>query len=242
MERRLAAILAADVVGYSRLMGKDEAGTLSALNALRTELIDPKIAEHKGRIFKATGDGLMAEFPSVVNAVACAADIQRAMAGRNADLPEDETIALRIGINVGDVIVEGGDVFGDGVNVAARLEGVAPSGGISLSGAARDHIGNRLELQFEDMGELALKNIDAAVRVFCVHLGERGAKARSALSLPDKPSIAVLPFQNMSGDPAQQFFSDGMTEDIITELARFRQMHVLARNSSFRFRGRVIST
>jgi adenylate cyclase len=237
LERRLAAILAADVVGYSRLMGKDEAGTLSALNALRTELIDPKIAEHKGRIFKATGDGLMAEFPSVVNAVACAADIQRAMAGRNADLPEDETIALRIGINVGDVIVEGGDVFGDGVNVAARLEGVAPSGGISLSGAARDHIGNRLELQFEDMGELALKNIDPAVRVFCVHLGERGAKARSALSLPDKPSIAVLPFQNMSGDPAQQFFSDGMTEDIITELARFRQMHVLARNSSFRFRG-----
>ena len=237
LERRLAAIFAADVVGYSRLMGKDEAGTLSALNALRTELIDPKIAEHRGRIFKATGDGLLAEFPSVVNAVTCAADIQRTMAGRNADLPEDEAIALRIGINVGDVIVEGGDVFGDGVNVAARLEEVAPAGGISLSGAARDHIGNRLELQFEDMGELALKNIDQAIRVFCVLLGESGAKARSALSPRDKPSIAVLPFQNMSGDPAQQSFSDGITEDIITELARFRQMHVLARNSSFRFRG-----
>src|SRR5262245_22246089 len=191
-------------------MGKDEAGTLSALNALRAELLDPKIAEHSGRIFKATGDGLMTEFPSVVNAVACAAEIQRAMAGRNLDLPEDEKIALRIGINVGDVIVEGGDVFGDGVNVAARLEGIDPSGGISLSGAARDHIGNRLDLQFEDMGELALKNIDQPVHVFCVDLNRSGAEARSVLSLPDKPSIAVLPFQNMGGDPAQQFFSDGM--------------------------------
>ncbi len=218
-------------------MGRDEAGTLSAINALRTGLIEPKIVEHKGRIFKATGDGLLAEFPSVVNAVTCAADIQRAMADRNADLPEDDTIALRIGINVGDVIVEAGDLFGDGVNVAARLEAIAPAGGISLSATARDHIGNRLELQYEDMGEPALKNIDQPVRVFYVHFGDSAAKSRPRTSLPDKPTIAVLPFQNMSNDPEQQFLIDGITEDIITELARFRQMDVLARNSSFRFRG-----
>ncbi|TJV30089.1 MAG: hypothetical protein E5Y16_22305 [Mesorhizobium sp.] len=238
VKRRLAAILAADVVGYSRLMGHDEMGTLTTLRALRAELVDPKIAEHMGRIFKATGDGVLAEFPSVVNAVACAVDIQRRLEARNADMPEDRAIRLRIGVNLGDVIVEGEDIFGDGVNIAARLESVAPAGGIAVSGTVRDHLGNRLGLQFEDMGEQALKNIEQLVRVCRVRLADTSALVRRALSLPDKSWIAVLPFVNMSGDPEQEYFSDGITEDIITELSRFRSLSVIARNSSFTYKGR----
>ncbi len=240
VQRHLAAILAADVVGYSRLMGHDEIGTLATLRALRAELVDPKIVEHNGRIFKATGDGVLAEFPSVVNAVACAVDIQRRLEVRNADMPEDRAIRLRIGVNLGDVIVEGEDIFGDGVNIAARLEHVAPAGGVAVSGTVRDHLGNRLDLQFEDMGEHALKNIQQPVRVCRVRLADTSVLARRALSLPDRPSIAVLPFGNMSGDPEQEYFSDGITEDITTELSRFRSLSVIARNSSFTYKGRTM--
>lgn len=184
MERRLAAILAADVVGYSRLMGIDEAATLAALKAHRKELVDAKIAEHRGRIFKLTGDGMLVEFPSVVNAVACAAEIQGKMHERNADVPEGRRIEFRVGVNVGDIIVEGDDIFGDGVNVAARLEGIAPPGGIAVSGTARDHIGNQLSLAFEDLGEQTLKNIERPVKVF-----------RVVLAQPASPGSATLPVQ-----------------------------------------------
>lgn len=237
VERRLAAILAADVVGYSRLMGQDETGTLAALRQLRSELLDPRISEHKGRVFKTTGDGLLAEFPSVVNAVACAVDIQKAMALRNADLPEERVIQFRIGVNLGDVIIEGEDVFGDGVNVAARLEGIASPGGIAISGTVRDHLSNRLELAYEDLGEQLLKNIDTPVRIFKV--------ASNAAPMPqvkkvaaDKPSIAVLPFDNLSGDPGQQYISDGITEDITTELARFSGLTVASRLAAFHYGGK----
>jgi TolB-like protein/tetratricopeptide (TPR) repeat protein len=236
--RRLAAILAADVVGYSRLMSQDEVGTLAALKALRTELSDPTITEHSGRVFKSTGDGLLAEFPSVVNAVSCAVEIQRGMQVRNNGLLEDRAIQLRIGINLGDVIVEGDDVFGDGVNVAARIESIAPPGGVAVSGTVRDHIGNRLDLQFEDVGEQRFKNIDWPVRVYLARMGSVPAKA--ALALPDKPSIAVLPFQNLSGDPEQEYFADGMVEEIITALSRIRWLFVIARNSSFTYKGRAV--
>jgi TolB-like protein/class 3 adenylate cyclase/Flp pilus assembly protein TadD len=234
-QRRLAAILATDVVGYSRLMGQDEAGTLAALKGLRTELIDPKIAEHTGRVFKSTGDGLLVEFPSVVSAVSCAVSIQSGMQHRNEKVPEHTAIRLRIGINLGDIIVEGDDMFGDGVNVAARIESVAPPGGVAVSQTVRDHLGTRLNLHFEDIGEPMLKNIDRPVRVYLVSSDVR--KGPPYPTLPHKPSIAVLPFQNMSGDPEQQYFSDGITEDILTELSRFRALSVIARNSSFRFRG-----
>jgi len=243
MDRRLAAILAADVVGYSRLMGEDEAGTLQALKAIRNEAIDPKIAEHGGRVFKATGDGVLADFPSVVNAVACAVEIQRDMANRNTGLPQDRAIYLRIGVNVGDVIVEGEDLFGDGVNLAARLESIAPPGGIAVSAVVRDQIGSRLDLQFEDMGEQALKNIGRAVRVFSLRLDGSSEPSLTAHPIPtisDKPSIAVLPFTNMSGDPDQEYFSDGMTEDIISGLARIHWLFVIARNSTFTFKGRAV--
>lgn len=243
VERRLAAILAADVVGYSRLMGQDEAGTLQALKKARAEVIDPKIAEHKGRVFKTTGDGVLAEFPSVVNAVACAASIQREMAGRNADRPDDQGLRLRIGVNLGDVVVEGEDLFGDGVNLAARLEGVAPPGGVAVAAVVHNQIGNRLDLQFEDMGEQALKNIDRPVRVYRAKFdgapSASPSSARKVGPLADKPSIAVLPFNNMSADPEQDFFADGITEDIITELSRFRSLSVIARNSSFTYKGRA---
>jgi TolB-like protein/Flp pilus assembly protein TadD len=237
-QRRLAAILAADVVGYSRLMGQDEAGTLAELKALRVELIDPKVVEHAGRIFKTTGDGLLAEFPSVVNAVSCAVEIQRAIQLRNEGLPEEKAIRLRIGINLGDVIVENDDMFGDGVNVAARIESIASPGEIAISGTVRDHIGNRLDVQFDAIGEQTLKNIDQPVRVYRVRMGSSPAKA--ALALPDKPSIAVLPFQNMSGDAEQEYFADGVVEEIITALSRFRQLFVIARNSSFTYKGRAV--
>lgn len=238
MERRLAAILAADVVGFGRLMGLDELGTLTSLKSLRSQLIDPKIAEHKGRVFKTTGDGVLVEFTSVVNAVACAVEIQRGMLSQSADLPDDKKINLRIGVNLGDVIVEGEDVFGDGVNVAARLEGIAPVGGIAISATVHDHLGTRLDLAFEDEGEQSLKNIDQPVRVYVVRLGP--APMRQALVLPDKPSIAVLPFQNMSGDPEQEYFADGVVEEIITALSRIRWLFVIARNSSFTYKGRAV--
>ena len=197
MERRLAAILAADVVGYSRLMGADEAATLAALNAHRRELVDAKIAEYQGRIVKLTGDGMLVEFPSVVNAVVCAAAVQRGMATRNAVVPSERRIEFRIGVNLGDVIVEGDDIFGDGVNVAARLEGMAQPGGIAVSGTVFDHIGNRLDISFQDIGEHTLKNIERPVRVYRLRPGgTTTVAARERLSLPDKPSIAVLPFQN----------------------------------------------
>src|SRR5205823_6153028 len=220
MERRLTAILAADVVGYSRLMGEDETSTLAALKTLRAELIDPKIAEHQGRIVKLTGDGMLVEFPSVVNAVACAADVQRGMGGRNAGVPQEQQIEFRMGVNVGDVIVEEGDIFGDGVNVAARLESIAPPGGITVSQSVRDHVGKRLDLIFEDMGERRLKNIERPIRVYNISLdtpSDRETNDAASRSREERPSVAVLPFINMSGDPEQEYFSDGITEDIITD-------------------------
>ena len=241
VQRRMAAILAADVVGYSRLMGVDEAATLAALNAHRKELVDAKIAEHQGRIVKLTGDGMLVEFPSVVNAVACAAAVQRGMADRNVGISSDRRIEFRIGVNLGDVIVEGDDIFGDGVNVAARLEGIAPPGGIAVSGTVLDHIGNRLDVEFEDIGDHTLKNIERPVRVWrWVTEPTAGAPASEPLALPDRPSIAVLPFDNLSGQPEETYFSDGITEDIITGLARFRSLFVIARNSSFAFRGKTL--
>ena len=244
MERRLSAILSADVVGFSRLMGLDEVGTLTSLKAHRRELIDGKIAEHHGRIVKVTGDGMLVEFPSVVNAVACSAEIQRAMPGRNEDVPQDRRIEFRVGINLGDVIVDGEDIFGDGVNVAARLEGIAPPGGIAISASVRDHVGERLGLAFEDMGERELKNIDHSVRVFRVLLdGAQMAPDRpshDALSLPSKPSIAVLPFTNMSGDPEQDYFADGLVEDLITSLSKVAGLFVIAKNSTFAYKGKNV--
>jgi adenylate cyclase len=239
MERRLAAILAADVSGYSRLMGNDEAGTLAALKALRADLVDPKVAEYKGRIFKSTGDGLLAEFPSVVNAVACAVDIQRGTDRRNADLPE-KTIALRIGVNLGDVIVEGDDVFGDGVNIAVRLEGLASPGSVVVSAMVRENIGNRLALKFDDMGEQELKNIDRPIRTFRVIVTEGQSPSLPAREQVETLlSVAVLPFDNMSGIPEQTHIGEGIAENIITDLSRFRDLTVIARNSSFSYQGRA---
>jgi TolB-like protein/class 3 adenylate cyclase len=246
VERRLAAILAADVAGYSRLMGRDEAGTLARLRAHRRELIEPNIAEHKGRIVKTTGDGLLIEFSSVVEAVACAVTVQRGMAERNAAMPEDKRIEFRVGINLGDVIVEDDDIHGDGVNVAARLEALAEPGGICVSGTVRDHIGDRLDLTFDDLGDKSLKNIARPIKVFRVRVDDDATTtagsvktAPPALALPDKPSIAVLPFQNMSGDPEQEYFADGMVEEIITALSRIRWLFVIARNSTFTYKGQA---
>src|SRR6201982_2810504 len=218
MERRLTAILAADVVGYSPLSTLDEAGTLAALTSLRQNPVTPKISEHNGRIVKLTGDGMLIEFPSVVSAVACAVDIQSAMRARNATETAGR-IEFRIGVNLGDIIVEDGDIFGDGVNVAARLESIAPVGGIAVSQSVRDHVGKRLDLAFEDMGERRLKNIDAPVRVYSIALDQPARDGRAAAHQGERPSIAVLPFINMSGDPEQEYFSDGITEDIITDLS-----------------------
>jgi adenylate cyclase len=238
VERRLAAILAADVAGYSRLMGVDEEGTLAALKAFRREIIDPKIAEHRGRIVKTTGDGALVEFASAVDAVRCAMEIQRAMAGRSADVPDARQIEFRIGINVGDIIIDEGDIYGDGVNIAARIEALAEPGTVCLSDDAYRQIVGKLSLDVIDLGEQQLKNIAPLVRVYSVRLG--GAAARTTLSLPDKPSIAVLPFQNMSGDPEQDYFCDGITEDIITELSRFSDLFVIARNSSFQYKDKAV--
>jgi adenylate cyclase len=238
MERRLTAILAADVVGYSRLMTSDEGGTLAALTSLRKNLVNPKISEHNGRIVKLTGDGMLIEFPSVVSAVACAVDIQSAMRTRNATEPAAR-IEFRIGINLGDIIVEDGDIFGDGVNVAARLEGIAPIGGIAVSQSVRDHVGKRLDLTFEDMGERRLKNIEAPIRVYSISV-EHTSTDGAASAGQERPSIAVLPFVNMSGDPEQEYFSDGITEDIITDLSKVSGLFVVARNTAFTYKGKHV--
>ena len=241
IERKLAAILAADVAGYSRLMGEDEEGTLRGLTAHRRELIDPKIAEHRGRIVKTTGDGALVEFSSAVDAVRCAVEIQHGMLERNAGIPVEKRLAFRIGINVGDIIIQGGDIFGDGVNVAARLEGLAEPGGICVSRTVHDQIGTRFDIAFADLGEQAMKNIAQPVRVFRVALDGAASPAPSpTLPLPDRPSIAVLPFQNMSGDPEQEYFADGMVEDITSGLSRFKWLFVIARNSTFIYKGRPV--
>jgi adenylate cyclase len=237
-ERRLAAILAADVAGYSRLMGTDEEATLAALMACRHELIDPKIAEYRGRIVKTTGDGVLVEFPSAVDAVRCAIEIQRAMAARSVAIPEDRRVEFRIGINVGDIIIDGGDIYGDGVNIAARVESLASPGEICLSDNAYQQIKGKLAFDVSDLGEQHLKNIAQPVRVYGVRLD--GTPERPALVLPDKPSIAVLPFQNMSGDPEQGYFADGISEDIITGLSKLRWFFVIARNSSFTYKGKAV--
>ena len=243
--RRLAAILAADVAGYSRLMGADEEGTLARLTAHRRELFDPAIAKHRGRIVKTTGDGLLAEFASVVDAVKCAAEVQAGMAERNGDA--GARIDFRIGINVGDIVEQDDDIFGDGVNIAARLEGIADPGGICVSQRVQEDAAGKTGMTFEDMGEQSLKNIARPVRAYRVRL-DRGGPAvaatpldlRRTLALPDKPSIAVLPFQNMSDDPEQEYFADGVVEDIITGLSRIKWLFVIARNSSFIYKGKAV--
>ena len=251
--RRLEAILVADVAGYSRLMGADEEGTLAALKAIRREVGDPKVKAHRGRIVKTTGDGFLIEFASVVDAVLCAVEVQREMAARNADVPPDRRIEFRMGINVGDIIKDSRDIYGDGVNVAARLEAFAEPGGICVSRVVHDQVRDKLNFSFEDMGERRVKNIARPVHVHRIVLRERPAAAmgistqpalplgtQPALPLPDKPSIAVLAFQNMSGDPEQEYFADGMVEDIITALSRIRWLFVIARNSSFTYKGQAI--
>ncbi|MEE9602130.1 MAG: adenylate/guanylate cyclase domain-containing protein, partial [Thermoguttaceae bacterium] len=287
MHRRLAAILAADVVGYSRLMGEDETGTLASLRAHREELIEPKVAAHEGRIVKLMGDGLLAEFPSAVEAVRCAAEVQRAMAERNADVPEEQQMQFRIGVNLGDVIDEGDDIYGDGVNVAARLEELAEPGGICLSSTVHIQVRNKVDVGFQDLGEKEVKNIAYPVHVFRVLLDPMDARSqapgahdkpwyrqwpalalgvaalaflasaglwlfvrgptiepasieRMAFPLPDKPSIAVLPFSNMSEDQSQEYFADGMTEDLITDLSKISGLFVIARNSSFSYKGQQV--
>jgi pentatricopeptide repeat protein len=242
IERRLAAILAADVAGYSRLIEADEEGTLGRLKALRGDLIDPKIADHKGRIVKTTGDGMLVEFASVVDALRCAGEVQAEIAENNAPLPPDRRIEFRVGIHQGDIVIEEGDIFGDGVNVAARLEGLAEPGGICISARVQEDVAGRLDLAFEDMGEQALKNITRPVRVYRVRDTGDALKSLSvpALPLPDKPSIAVLPFANMSGDPEQEYFADGMVEEIITALSRIRWLFVIARNSTFTYKGQAV--
>jgi adenylate cyclase len=249
--RKLAAILVADVVGISRLAGADEDRTLARLRALRSDLIDPTIAVYKGRVVKRTGDGAIVEFRSVVDAVRCAIEIQNSMIERNSGLPPERRIEFRIGIHLGDVVEESdGDLMGDGVNIAARLEGVAQPGAICLSEDAYRQVKSRLDLAISDLGETKLKNIAEPIRVYSLQLGNAIAKAAAsvraatstspALSFPEKPSIAVLPFQNISRDPKQEYFADGMVEEIITALSRFRQLFVIARNSSFVYKGRAV--
>ena len=244
MERRLAAIMATDVVGYSRLIRADEEGTLEALKALRADLIDPKIAEHHGRIVKLMGDGMLVEFASVVDAVHAAVETQQAVTDHNADVPADKRIELRIGINLGDVVIDGDDIQGDGVNVAARLEAMAEPGGICVSGMVYEGVRDRIDVPFEDLGEREVKNIDRPVRVWRWVAESAAAvvfrQADEPLALPDKPSIAVLPFTNMSGDPDQEYFADGLTEDIITTLSKLEGLRVIARNSSFVYKGRAV--
>jgi TolB-like protein/tetratricopeptide (TPR) repeat protein len=238
--RRLTAIFAADVAGYSRLTGMDEEGTHVRLKEHLRVLIDPKIAAHRGHIVKNTGDGFLAEFNSVVDAIRCAVDVQRGMAERNSDIPLSNRIEFRIGINVGDVIEDNGDIFGDGVNLAARLEAIAEPGGICVSDDAHRQVRDKLDITFDDAGEQNLKNIERPVRVFRVTDRVAGAKQRPALALPDKPSIAVLPFQNLSADPEQEYFADGIVEDITMALSRFHWLFVIARNSSFTYKGRHV--
>jgi TolB-like protein/class 3 adenylate cyclase len=256
-ERRLSAILAADIAGYSRLMGADEEGTLAQLKACRRQLVDPKIAEYRGRIVKTTGDGMLVEFASVVDAVACAAAIQGGMTSRQVEVPDDMRITFRIGINVGDIIIDDGDIFGDGVNVAARLEALCEPGGLCISRAVRDQVRDKLAYPFADLGEQSVKNIARPIRAFGLTAQTIAALPEQnlprpvistepmpgepkPLTLPDKPSIAVLPFINLSGDAEQDYFADGVVEDIITALCRFHRLFVIARNSSFTYKGRAV--
>ena len=246
VDRRLAAIFAGDIAGYSRLMGFDEEGTLRQVKAHRKELVDPKITEHRGRIVKTTGDGMLVEFVSVVDAVRCAVDIQRGMAERNAEVPTDKRIEFRIGLNVGDIISDANDIYGDGVNVAARLEALADPGGIMVSSVVHDQVRDKLSFGFEDMGEQTVKNIARPIGVHRVSLVEstpsvtfRSTEAAEP-STANRPSIAVLPFANISGDPEQEYFADGISEDIITGLSKLRWFFVIARNSSFAYKGKAV--
>ena len=249
VERRLAAILAADVAGYSRLTGLDEEGTHVRLRERLRGLADPKISEHRGKVVKHTGDGVLAEFGSVVDAVRCAIEVQRGMAEQNATMPQVKRIEFRIGIHVGDIIVDDNDIFGDGVNIAARLEGIAEPGGVCISDDAQRQVRGKVDFAFEDMGPQNLKNIVEPMRAWRLRMNASGSPAApieppvestQALALPDKPSIAVLPFQNMSGDPEQEYFADGMVEEITTALSRFKWLFVIARNSSFTFKGKAV--
>jgi TolB-like protein/class 3 adenylate cyclase/tetratricopeptide (TPR) repeat protein len=254
VERRLAAVLAADVAGYSRLMGADEEGTLARLKAVRKSVVDPAIAEHRGRIVKTTGDGLLVEFASAVDAARCAVEVQNGMARQNGDVPRELRIEFRIGIHVGDIIIDDNDIFGDGVNIAARLEGIAESGGVCISDDAQRQIRGKVDIAFDDMGPQTLKNIAEPMRAWRTRIDQPlpltgqvapgqvkpPAAVPRALPLPDKPSIAVLPFQNMSDDVEQEYFADGMAEDIITALSRFKSLFVIARNSSFTYKGKAV--
>jgi adenylate cyclase len=244
-KRKLAAILAADIAGYSRLMGADEEGTLTRLKLLRRELIDPKNNQHRGRIVKTTGDGILIEFPSVVDAVRCAIEVQQSMVDRNADVPQEKRIEFRVGVNLGDVMIERRDLYGDGVNIAARLEALAEPGGICISRTVLSHARDKVSFDVEDAGEQTLKNIARPVHVYRIIIdpSQRPATRKAeipALALPDKPSVAVLPFTNMSGDPEQEFVSDGIAEDVITALSRYPSLFVIARNSSFTYKGRAV--
>jgi adenylate cyclase len=246
VERRLAAVLAADVAGYSRLMGADEEGALSRLKATRKAIVDPAIASHRGRIVKTTGDGMLVEFASAVDAARCSVEVQRAMAAQNAGVPQDVRIEFRIGVHIGDIIIDDNDIFGDGVNIAARLEGIAEPGGVCISDDAYRQIRGKIEIGWDDLGPQTLKNIAEPMQAWRVQLDGQGATgvlrspaSQAPLALPDKPSIAVLPFQNMSGDPEQDYFADGMVEDIITALSRFKSLFVIARNSSFTYKGKA---
>src|SRR5882762_56838 len=249
VERRLAAILAADVAGSCRLIGIDEEGALAQLKALRKTLFDPKISDHRGRIVKNTGDGALVEFGSVVDAVRCADEIQRGMAEHNTDVPQDKRIEFRIGIHVGDIIIAEDDIFGDGVNIAVRLEGIAEPGGFSISDDAHRQIRGKVDITFEDTGSQSLKNIAEPIRVWRVRIApisspamvtNLSSKTAQPLPLPDKPSIAVLPFHNMSVDPEQEYFADGMVEDIITGLSRSKSLFVIARHSTFTYKGKAV--
>jgi TolB-like protein/class 3 adenylate cyclase len=256
-ERRLAAVLAADVVAFTRLMGQDEAGTHLGLKSIRRELVDPSVKRHGGRVVKSTGDGALVEFPSALEAVNCAVEVQKAMLDRNADVPEDKRIVFRMGLNVGDLIIDEDDIYGDAVNVAVRLEGLCPPGGLCISRTVRNYVRDKLSYAFDDLGEQQVKNVARPIRVFGLDAGAIGAlspiearvselnsaantDAAPAIPLPDKPSIAVLPFNNMSGDPEQDYFADGMVEEIITALSRIRWLFVIARNSSFTYKGRAV--
>jgi adenylate cyclase len=245
IERRLTTIMSADVVGYSRLMAADEAGTFAQLKTHRREVIEPKATEHHGRVVKLTGDGTLMEFTSVVDAVSFAVEVQQAMVERNASVPEDLQIKYRIGINLGEIIVDGEDIYGDGVNIAARLEGLAAPGGIYISGKVYEEVRNKLSIAFEDLGEQEVKNIPEPVRVYrwtdaAADPTPGMAGVEAAPPLPDKPSIAVLPFTNMSGDPEQEYLSDGISEDIITALSKISKLFVVARNSTFTYKGRAV--
>jgi adenylate cyclase len=249
IERRLAAVLAADVAGYSRLMGRDEEGTLADLKRSRKTLFDPAIASHRGRIVKTTGDGMLVEFASAVDAVRCAVEVQRGMVAQNGSVAQDVRIEFRIGIHVGDVIIDDNDIFGDGVNIAARLEGIAEPGGVCISDDMHRQIRGKVDIGFDDLGSQALKNITEPMRAWRMQIDASTSSTVTAkpatwpaqpLALPDKPSIAVLPFENMSGDPEQEYFADGMVEDITTALSRFKSLFVIARNSSFTYKGRAV--